>query len=170
MSSGGESHLPRFEDVMKQILSVPKSELDEREAEWKKERATQAESAVAIQFFECPGSLARSRFSFRPSTMAYAIIAPAITATMRSGPIVSMCQTYFVIIPQAMWSPTLPAGLRFKSSLYRHDRCDVCHRRGGLNFAKRKGAVPAAPIFSNQVACARGHRRCRSAKEDWRND
>ena len=37
--SEAESHFHRFEKMMKQILSVPKSEIDKREAEWKKERA-----------------------------------------------------------------------------------------------------------------------------------
>jgi hypothetical protein len=32
-------HFHRFEEMMKQIISVPKSEIDKREAAWKKERA-----------------------------------------------------------------------------------------------------------------------------------
>jgi hypothetical protein len=34
-----ESHFNRFKEMMKQIVSVPKSEIEKREAEWKKQRA-----------------------------------------------------------------------------------------------------------------------------------
>ena len=37
--SEAESHFNRFVGTMKQILSVPKSEIKKREAEWKKHRA-----------------------------------------------------------------------------------------------------------------------------------
>ncbi|HEV7643335.1 MAG TPA: hypothetical protein VGO50_05265 [Pyrinomonadaceae bacterium] len=32
----------RFEDLVRKVVSVPKSEIDRREKEWKKERAKQA--------------------------------------------------------------------------------------------------------------------------------
>jgi hypothetical protein len=37
--SEAESHFRRFEKMLKQVASVPKAEIDKREAEWKKQRA-----------------------------------------------------------------------------------------------------------------------------------
>jgi hypothetical protein len=37
--SEAESHFRRFEEMMKQVLAVPKSEIDKRHAAWKKQRA-----------------------------------------------------------------------------------------------------------------------------------
>jgi hypothetical protein len=37
--SQAEAHFRRFEEMMKQILSVPKTEIEKRDAEWKKQRA-----------------------------------------------------------------------------------------------------------------------------------
>lgn len=40
------SEFERFRDALKQIISVPKSEIDKREVEWKAERAAKKKSRV----------------------------------------------------------------------------------------------------------------------------